>query len=84
MITHRTRLEACLSNQPVDRPPVALWRHFPVDDQTPFGLANATLVFQKTFDFDLVKVTPSSSFCLKDWGMNGAALQRAPASITVG
>lgn len=68
MITHRTRLEACLSNQSVDRPPVALWRHFPVDDQTPFELANATLVFQKTFDFDLVKVTPSSSYCLKDWG----------------
>jgi len=48
---------------------VALWRHFPVDDQTPEGLASATLVFQRTFDFDLVKVTPSSSYCLKDWGV---------------
>jgi uroporphyrinogen decarboxylase len=68
MISHRERLEACLSNQVLDRPPVALWRHFPVDDQTPQGLANATLVFQRTFDFDFVKVTPSSSYCLKDWG----------------
>jgi uroporphyrinogen decarboxylase len=68
MITHRARLEACLSGQILDRPPVALWRHFPVDDQTPHGLAQAALAFQRTFDFDLVKVTPSSSYCLKDWG----------------
>jgi uroporphyrinogen decarboxylase len=68
MTSHRQRLEACLNQTPVDRAPVALWRHFPVDDQTPEGLAAATLAFQKTFDFDLVKVTPESSFCLKDWG----------------
>lgn len=68
-ITHRQRLENCLSNHPLDRVPVALWRHFPVDDQTPEGLARATLDYQKFFDFDLVKVTPASSFCLKDWGV---------------
>ena len=69
MTSHRSRLEACLLELTPDRPPVALWRHFPVDDQTPQGLASATLVFQRTFDFDLVKVTPSSSYCLKDWGV---------------
>ena len=37
--THRTRLETCLSGVQPDRTPVALWRHFPVDDQTPAGLA---------------------------------------------
>jgi uroporphyrinogen decarboxylase len=68
MTTHRQRLEACLSGSLVDRPPAALWRHFPVDDQTPQSLAQAILVFQRTFDFDLVKVTPASSYCLKDWG----------------
>jgi uroporphyrinogen decarboxylase len=40
-----------------------------VDDQTPEGLAAATLDFQQAYDFDLVKVTPASSFCLKDWGV---------------
>jgi uroporphyrinogen decarboxylase len=69
MISHRTRLETCLSGVKPDRVPVALWRHFPVDDQTPDGLAAATLDFQHTYDFDLVKVTPASSFCLKDWGV---------------
>lgn len=69
MLTHRARLEACLTLAPTDRVPVALWRHFPVDDQTPEGLARATIAFQRQFDFDLVKVTPASSFCLKDWGV---------------
>ncbi len=69
MTTHRQRLEACLTNAVPDRVPVALWRHFPVDDQTPEGLAQAALAFQHSFDFDLVKVTPASSFCLKDWGV---------------
>jgi len=53
-----------------DRPPIALWRHFPVDDQSPENLAQAHLAFQRTYDFDLVKVTPASSFCLKDWGVD--------------
>ena len=51
-----------------DRTPIALWRHFPIDDQTPDGLAAAIIDFQRTYDFDLVKVTPASSYCLKDWG----------------
>jgi uroporphyrinogen decarboxylase len=67
-ITHRERLETCISGERPDRTPVALWRHFPVDDQTPEGLAEAVLNFQNTYDFDLVKYTPASSFCLKDWG----------------
>jgi uroporphyrinogen decarboxylase len=69
-LSHRERIEACLSDNPIDRPPVALWRHFPVDDQTPDGLASASIAFQQAYDFDLVKVTPASSFCLRDWGVD--------------
>ncbi len=69
MISHRERIEECLSKGNLDRVPIALWRHFPVDDQTPGGLASATLSFQRNFDFDIVKVTPSSTFCLKEWGV---------------
>ncbi|MBW8010799.1 MAG: uroporphyrinogen decarboxylase [Chloroflexi bacterium] len=71
-ITHRQRLEACLAGELLDRPPVALWRHFPVDDQTGSGLAAATLAFQKTYDFDLVKVTSSSGYFVYDWGVQDA------------
>jgi uroporphyrinogen decarboxylase len=70
MITHKERIQACLNNESPDRPPVALWRHFPVDDQDPKLLAEATLNFQHIYDFDLVKVTPASSFCVKDWGVD--------------
>jgi uroporphyrinogen decarboxylase len=69
MNTHKQRIQACLENQILGRAPVALWRHFPADDQDPRLLADATLNFQRTYDFDLVKVTPASSFCVRDWGV---------------
>lgn len=69
MTSHRERLLACLRGERIDRPPVALWRHFPVDDQRPEPLAAAHLAFQRAYDFDLLKVTPASSFCLRDWGV---------------
>jgi len=67
-LSKRQRLEATIAGQPVDRPAVALWRHWPVDDQRAEGLARATLAFQRTFDFDFIKVTPCSNYCLADWG----------------
>jgi hypothetical protein len=40
-----------------------------MDDQNPEALAKATLAFQTQYDLDIVKVSPSSSFCLTDWGV---------------
>lgn len=68
-MNHRQRLEAVLVDDQPDRVPVALWRHFPVDDQNPDDLAEAHIEYQRVYDFDLVKVTPASSFCTKDWGV---------------
>ena len=65
----RERLEAAIAGQAADRIPIALWRHFPGDDQAPDSLAAATVAFQKRWDFDFVKVTPASSFQLTDWGV---------------
>jgi uroporphyrinogen decarboxylase len=67
-MTKRERLEATFAGEAVDRPPVALWRHWPVDDQTGEDLARATLSFQQTYDFDFIKVTPSSNYCLAGYG----------------
>lgn len=69
MMTKAERLQAAIRGEAVDRPPVALWRHFPGDDQRPEDLAAETLAFQRRYDFDFVKVTPASSFCLRDWGV---------------
>jgi uroporphyrinogen decarboxylase len=68
-MTKRERLEATLRGGPVDRPAVALWRHWPGDDQRATDLARAHVAFQRRYDFDLMKVSPSSSYCLEDWGV---------------
>ncbi len=65
----RERLAAAIAGQPTDRIPIALWRHFPGDDQHPQSLADATIAFQRRWDFDFVKVTPASSFQIQDWGV---------------
>ncbi len=66
--SHIKRIEVLISGNAIDRLPVALWRHFPVDDQIPETLAKATAAFQDQYDFDLIKITPASSFQIKDWG----------------
>jgi len=68
-MTKRERLEATMANQAIDRPAIALWRHFPGDDQRAQDLAAAQIAFQRHYDLDLIKVTPASSFCLQDWGV---------------
>lgn len=69
MTTHRERIQACIKGEATDRTPIAFWRHFPEEDQDPETLAAATIKFQQTYDFDIVKVTPASSFMVKDWGV---------------
>lgn len=69
MHSKEQRLAAAIAGEVLDRPPIALWRHFPVDDQYPQELAASCLAFQREYDFDFIKVTPASSYCLKDWGV---------------
>jgi uroporphyrinogen decarboxylase len=68
-MTRRERLLATFKGEPTDRVAVALWRHFPGDDQRPADLAAATLTWQREYDWDFIKVSPASSFCLTDWGI---------------
>lgn len=64
----RERVVAALNGEEVDRPPVALWRHFPEHDQTALGLAQAVADWQKKWDWDFVKVTHTSGYYFEDWG----------------
>ena len=68
-LTKRERLERTIAGQETDRVPVALWRHWPGDDQRAADLAEATVAFQRRWDFDFVKVSPASSFCVVDYGV---------------
>jgi uroporphyrinogen decarboxylase len=65
----RGRLEAAISGEAPDRLPVALWRHWPGDDQDAGELAASHVKWQEDYDWDLIKVSPASSFCLVDWGV---------------
>jgi uroporphyrinogen decarboxylase len=69
----RKLIEQCLDGISLEsRVPVAMWRHFPVDDQTPGGLTAAISAFQRQYAFDIIKITPASSFCIRDWGVRDA------------
>ena len=73
----RERLHAAFNRQTVDRVPVALWRHFPGDDLDPSRLAARVVEFQRTYDFDFVKVTPAGSYSAE---MYGGVLAADPAN----
>ncbi len=68
-LSKRERLEKTIAGEPTDRVPVALWRHWPGDDQRPADLVEATLAFQQRYDGDFVKFTPASSFAIADYGV---------------
>jgi uroporphyrinogen decarboxylase len=67
-MTKRERVQATLARQPVDRTPVAFWRHVPELDHDPRRLAEAMLAFHQKWDLDLVKVMSSGVYCVEDWG----------------
>jgi uroporphyrinogen decarboxylase len=71
-MSKRARLAAIFAGEPVDRSAVALWRHWPIDDLHGGELARATLTFQQTYDFDFVKVTPNSNFCVAGYGADSS------------
>jgi uroporphyrinogen decarboxylase len=70
-MTHRERIEAALRGERPDHVPVALWRHFPGEDQSAEKLAQAHIAHYRAYDFDLLKVTPASGYYGDDWGLKG-------------
>ena len=67
-MTHWERLQAAIQGDEVDHLPISLWRHWPVEDETPQGLAAATIRWQHEYEFDLVKFMPTGTYGLEDWG----------------
>lgn len=67
-MTKRERLMAAIKRQPVDRAPIALWRHFPKDDLDSSRFAPRVIRFQRDYDFDFVKVTPAAGYMDEMYG----------------
>ena len=72
MMTKRERLAAAVRGEATDRPLVALWRHFPTDDQSAEQLARSAAAFQQQYDWDVLKLTPASHGSVADWGVTAA------------
>jgi uroporphyrinogen decarboxylase len=76
-MTKRERVDAAIHGLPVDRVPVAFWRHAPEVDHTAKGLAEAMLDFHRRWDLDLIKIMSSGVYCVEDWGCS-VAYQGSP------
>lgn len=68
-MTKKQRVDAALRNQPVDRPPVSLWRHFYECERTAEDLAGAMLAYHRKYDWDWMKVNPRASYHVEGWGV---------------
>ncbi len=48
---------------------MAFWRHFYDREGSAQALAESMLSFQKTYDWDLLKLNPRASYHVEDWGV---------------
>lgn len=65
----KERVDAAVRGEGVDRPPVALWRHFYDSEETAVGLAEAMVRWQKEYDWDWLKINPRASYHVEGWGV---------------
>ncbi|MDP6548571.1 MAG: uroporphyrinogen decarboxylase family protein [Dehalococcoidia bacterium] len=68
-MTHRERTMAALNGQPVDRPPISMWRHFFSEEKTAEELAAAMLGYQQRYDWDYMKVNVRANIHAEAWGL---------------
>ena len=62
------RVAAALAGAPVDRPPASTWRHFIDREQNANDLADAMLEYQRTYEWDFVKINPRATYFAEAWG----------------
>jgi uroporphyrinogen decarboxylase len=67
-MNHWVRIQLAMRGMETDRPPVCLWRHWPVADQQAETLAEEIVRWQETYECDLVKHAPAGSYVIEDWG----------------
>lgn len=64
----KDRFNSVLSGELADRPPISAWRHFIGREETAKDLAEATIEFQKKYDWDFVKINPRATYFGESWG----------------
>ncbi len=67
-MTNKERVINALKGKAADRVPLAAWMHFPLNDETHDGQVEIFSKFQKTYDWDVMKLMFRSTFHLEEWG----------------
>jgi len=62
------RVKAMTEGKEVDRPGVAFWKHFPLDDRNVEKMIETTVNFQLQFESDFVKISHNGLYSIEDWG----------------
>ncbi|MEL6308366.1 MAG: uroporphyrinogen decarboxylase family protein [Chloroflexota bacterium] len=65
----RERLQMTVTGESADRIPVALWRHFPGDDQRAADLARSHVMWMQQYDWDFLVVMPAKHYMVTDYGL---------------
>jgi len=68
-MNRRERIRKALAGEATDRTPISFWRHFYDREGSAEALADSMLDFQRTYDWDLMKVNPRASYHVEDWGV---------------
>ncbi|MFI5371750.1 MAG: uroporphyrinogen decarboxylase family protein [Candidatus Eisenbacteria bacterium] len=58
-----------VTGAPVDRPPISFWGHFYHRESTAQDLVEATLEFEREYDWDWVKLNPRKHYHVEPWGV---------------
>jgi len=65
----RSRIEAALSGERLDRVPIGFWQHFPTVDDDVDAFVRSTVAAFERYDLDFVKITPRMPGAILDWGV---------------
>ena len=68
-MNRRERIRKTLLGKPTDRAPVSFWRHFYDREGSAEALADVMLEWQRTYEWDFLKVNPRASYHVEDWGV---------------
>ena len=69
-MTPRERVWATLRGEPADRPPVSFWGHVYHRESSASELVDATLEFQRAYDWDWIKLNPRKHYHVEPWGVS--------------
>lgn len=67
-MTHTERVKAMLAGEKLNRPGLALWKHFPLVDRDVDKMVATTIKFQHDFQSNFVKLSYNGLYFTEDWG----------------